>query len=650
MATIQTSIAIPLLLSFNNLTYSVKNKETKILLNDVSGEASDGEILAVLGPSGSGKSTLIDTLANRTVVKGSLKGTINLNGQNLDSNLLKIISAYVMQDDLLFPMLTVEETLMFAAELKLPRFLSKSKKKKRVEDLIDQLDLKNAVNTVIGDEGHRGVSGGERRRVSIGIDIIHDPILLFLDEPTSGLDSTSAFAVVRVLQKIAQSGSIVIMSIHQPSYRILCLMNRLIFLSHGEVVYSGSPFKLSVFLGDFGFQIPEDENPSEAALDLIRDLENSTDGTKGLVEFNKKWQNQNPNPRADEFQGNYNSSLNQAIASSISRGKLVYGGTEVQKFANPIWVEILALSKRSYLNSRRMPELFAVRFGATFITAILLATLYLGVDLSPVGNSERIRFVGFAITTVFFVCTDGIPGFLQERNIFLRETSFNSYRKSSYCLSHALVWIPSLFFLSITFSSITFWGTNTASNGGGFWPEFLFYLGIIMGSFWTGNSFVTLIIEIVPHVMLGYVVVVATLSYFLLFCGLFIDRDRIPSYWVWFHYISPKKYANSAVLHNIYDDPTTCFVRGIQFLDGTPFDSMISMELKEKLLNNIGKTLGRNITGSSCLTTGADILKERGVSDLSKWDCFWITIAWGFFFRILFYFALLMGGTKNKRK
>ncbi|KAL2504980.1 ABC transporter G family member 1 [Abeliophyllum distichum] len=140
---------------------------TKVLLNDISGEAPDGEIMAVMGASGSGKSTLIDALANR-MAKESLQGTISLNGEQLESSLLKVISAYVMQDDLLFPMLTVEETLMFAVEFRLPRSLSKSKKKMRVQALIDQLGLRNAAKTVIGDEGHRGVSGGERRRVSIG--------------------------------------------------------------------------------------------------------------------------------------------------------------------------------------------------------------------------------------------------------------------------------------------------------------------------------------------------------------------------------------------------------------------------------------------------------------------------------------------------
>ncbi|KAG0479169.1 hypothetical protein HPP92_013888 [Vanilla planifolia] len=277
--------SIPFVMKFTELTYSIRTpkklslfprrrSETKTLLNSISGEAREGEILAVLGASGSGKSTLIDALANR-IAKGSLKGSIVLNNEPLESKLLKVISAYVMQDDLLYPMLTVEETLMFSAEFRLPRTLSKSKKQSRVQALIDQLGLRPAAKTIIGDEGHRGISGGERRRVSIGIDIIHDPIILFLDEPTSGLDSTSAFMVVKVLQRIAQSGSIVIMSIHQPSYRIITLLDRLLFLSRGQTVYSGVPAGLPLYFSEFGRPIPENENWAEFALDLIRELEST---------------------------------------------------------------------------------------------------------------------------------------------------------------------------------------------------------------------------------------------------------------------------------------------------------------------------------------------------------------------------------------
>ncbi|KAK2633800.1 hypothetical protein Ddye_028592 [Dipteronia dyeriana] len=682
--------SLPFVLSFNNLTYSVKVRRkmtlpsvlrrrssslgaaatatdlvpgeslfsrTKTLLNDISGEARDGEILAVLGASGSGKSTLIDALANR-IAKGSLKGSVTLNGEVLESRMLKVISAYVMQDDLLFPMLTVEETLMFAAEFRLPRTLSKSKKKMRVQALMDQLGLRTAAKTVIGDEGHRGVSGGERRRVSIGTDIIHDPILLFLDEPTSGLDSTSAFMVVKVLQRIAQSGSLVIMSIHQPSYRILGLLDRMIFLSRGQTVYSGSPTSLPSFFAEFGHPIPETENRTEFALDLIRELEGSPGGTKSMVEFNKSWLNMKQSrnnssiQHGTEHHHQQGLSLKEAISASISRGKLVSGATTnssvsptsmVPTFANPFWIEMAVLSKRSILNSRRMPELFGIRLGAVLVTGFILATMFWQLDDSPKGVQERLGFFAFAMSTTFYTCADALPVFLQERYIFMRETAYNAYRRSSYVMSHSLSALPALVFLSLAFSATTFFAVGL---DGGF-SGFLFYFLIIFASFWAGSSFVTFLSGVVPHVMLGYTIVVAILAYFLLFSGFFINRDRIPPYWIWFHYMSLVKYPYEAVLQNEFENPTKCFVRGVQIFDNSPLGA-VPDAMKLRLLQTLSNTLGMKITSSTCLTTGYDILQQQGITDLSKWNCLWVTVAWGFLFRILFYFSLLLG-SKNKR-
>uniref|UniRef100_A0A0E0IJ25 ABC transporter domain-containing protein n=1 Tax=Oryza nivara TaxID=4536 RepID=A0A0E0IJ25_ORYNI len=203
-------------LEFKNLSYSVVKKQKKegvkvkkevYLLNDISGEAPRGQVTAILGPSGAGKSTFLDALAGR-IAKGSLEGSVRIDGRAVTTSYMKQISSYVMQDDQLFPMLTVLETLTFAAEVRLPPSLSRAEKLKRVWELIDQLGLQTTAHTYIGDEGTRGVSGGERRRVSIGIDIIHKPSLLFLDEPTSGLDSTSAHSVVEKVKDIARGGSI----------------------------------------------------------------------------------------------------------------------------------------------------------------------------------------------------------------------------------------------------------------------------------------------------------------------------------------------------------------------------------------------------------------------------------------------------------
>ncbi|KAF3334032.1 ABC transporter G family member 6-like protein [Carex littledalei] len=660
--------SLPFLLAFTDLYYSVKmpNKfaflhslsscnrlasdtatstgdlsRTKVLLNNISGEAREGEIFAVLGASGSGKSTLIDALADR-ISKESLGGSITLNGEPIDSHLMKIISAYVMQDDLLFPMLTVEETLMFSAEFRLPRALPASKKKARVEALIDQLGLRSAANTIIGDEGHRGVSGGERRRVSIGTDIIHDPILLFLDEPTSGLDSTSAFMVVQVLKKIAESGSVVIMTIHQPSYRIMGLLNHILFLSRGQTVYSGPPKDLYNFFAQYGKPIPEHENPTEFALDLIRELEykDPAIGAKSLVDFNSRYQAQvskpvNPSYAASPL------TLRGAIAASVSRGRL---GASMDEYANPFWIEVGVLTKRSFTNTKRMPELFLMRLATIMVTGFILATIFWRLDASPKGAQERLGFFAMGMSTMFYVCADALPVFVQERYIYFRETAHNAYRKASYVISNAIVAFPPLIFLSLAFALITFFAVGLAGGGMGF----LFFVLIVLASFWAGTGFVSFLSAVVPHVMIGYTVVVAILAYFLLFSGFFINRDRIPDYWIWFHYLSLIKYPYEGVLQNEFGSSNACFSHGVEMFYGTPIGAM-NVTVQEKVLAVISQTLHLNLTANTCITTGSDILKDQAVTQMNKWNCLFVTVAWGFLFRFIFYITLLLGNT-NKRK
>ncbi|RZC51792.1 hypothetical protein C5167_020212 [Papaver somniferum] len=504
-------------------TKESKSSKEKILLKDISGEAREGEILAILGPSGSGKTTLIDALANR-ISNGSLKGCVTMNGESLESGVLKVISAYVMQDDLLFPMLTVEETLMFSAEFRLPRSISKSKKMARVQAVIDELGLRNAANTLIGDEGHRGISGGERRRVSIGVDIIHDPIVLFLDEPTSGLDSSCAFMVVKVLQRIARNGRIVII-----------------------VHYSSS---LGV-------------------------------------------------------------SLKQAI---ISSGKLVDSDvidiaqtSTISKFANPFWVEFTVLLKRSLTNSKRKPKVLMLQICGIVLVGFSLASVYWQqLDKTGGGIQLRIGFFIFIVTSIFFGPADVLALLLQERYIFMRETAYNSYRSSSYVLYHSILVIPSLFIFSIIAASLTFWPVGLH---GGF-PRFLFHFLVIFASFWSANSVVSFASGLVSQVMLGYIGVS------LLFSGFFIPRNSIPSYWLWFHYISAVKYPYQAILLNEFDKPNMCLAEGVA-------------------------------PNNSCLVTGLDILRQQDATDLSKWSCLWITLGMGV--RILLYIFLLFG-SRNKRK
>ncbi|CAM0957941.1 unnamed protein product [Alopecurus aequalis] len=663
---------VPYVLSFRDLSYNVKKRQPglrgclpsrannrlvssdtlpsnmKALLDGISGEARDGELLAVMGASGSGKSTLVDALAGR-IARDSLGGTVTLNGEPLQGRRLRAISAYVMQDDLLYPMLTVRETLMYAAEFRLSRALSPATKRERVDRLIDQLGLSRAADTVIGDEGHRGVSGGERRRVSIGTDIIHDPILLFLDEPTSGLDSASAFMVVQVLRTIARSGSVVVMTIHQPSSRILGILGRLLLLSRGRTVYAGTPAGLKPFFSEFGTPIPDNENPAEFALDTIRELEGRPDGARPLVDFNAQWQATQKLISDGNKMPPSPLTLEMAIIESVSRGKLVAGSgtgtaTSVPTYANPMMVEVWVLIKRAFTNTRRMPELFGMRLGTIMVTGLILATIFLRLDDTPKGVQERLGFFAMGMSTMFYVCADALPVFVQERHIYLRETAHNAYRRVSYVLANAVVSFPPLVILSLAFAVTTFFAVGLAGGA----ESFIFFALIILASLWAGSGFVTFLSAVVPHVMLGYTVVVAILAYFLLFSGFFINRDRIPDYWIWFHYMSLVKYPYQAVLQNEFGDATRCFARGIEMFDGTPIGGM-SQAIKIKVLTAIGNTLGTHMTANTCVVTGADVLAQQAVTDLGKWMCLLVTAGFGFFFRALFYVVLLVG-SKNKRK
>ncbi|KAF7822211.1 ABC transporter G family member 17-like [Senna tora] len=282
-------------LEFHNISYKVMKKQKKngvwikreaYLLHDISGQAIRGEIMAIMGPSGAGKSTFLDAVAGR-IAQGSLEGSVRVDGKPVTTSYMKMVSSYVMQDDQLFPMLTVSETLMFAAEVRLPPSFSREEKKNRVHELLEQLGLQSAAHTYIGDEGTKGVSGGERRRVSIGIDIIHKPSLLFLDEPTSGLDSTSAYSVVEKVKAIARGGSIVLMTIHQPTYRIQKLLDQITVLARGRLIYMGRSDALPSYLSGFGRTVPDGENSIEYLLDVIKEYDESTVGLDPFVHYQR---------------------------------------------------------------------------------------------------------------------------------------------------------------------------------------------------------------------------------------------------------------------------------------------------------------------------------------------------------------------------
>ncbi|KAM0321918.1 hypothetical protein ACHAQA_009815 [Verticillium albo-atrum] len=240
--------------------------ESKTLLHHVNASLAHGTLTAIIGGSGSGKTTLLNTMSERMISSRlSQTGSVLFNGNDTVQN---VRHAYMMQQDILLPTLTVRETLQYSADLRLPPPTTAEERMRIVEEVILELGLKECADTRIGNHQHRGCSGGEKRRVSIGVQLLANPSVLFLDEPTTGLDATSAFQLVRTLKSLATKGRTVITTIHQPRSEIWDLFDNLVILTRGSPVYSGPARDCTTWFEGQGFQLPPFVNPAEYLIDV----------------------------------------------------------------------------------------------------------------------------------------------------------------------------------------------------------------------------------------------------------------------------------------------------------------------------------------------------------------------------------------------
>lgn len=242
------------------------DQQYKSIVDGVSASMPSGSLTAILGGSGSGKTSLLNSMSHRMKDRRlSTSGTVLYNG---NPKLTSVCSAYVMQQDVLPPTLTVRETLLYAAELRLPPPTTSKERHRIVEDVILELGLKECANTRIGNSFHKGCSGGEKRRTSLGVQMLANPSILFLDEVTTGLDATSAFQLIRTLKMLAGKGRTIIVTIHQPRSEIWGLFDRLLLLTGGSPIYSGSVAECLPYFQDLGYPLPPFVNPAEHLIDL----------------------------------------------------------------------------------------------------------------------------------------------------------------------------------------------------------------------------------------------------------------------------------------------------------------------------------------------------------------------------------------------
>ena len=257
----------PASLQFENVSYQLNGKQ---ILSGVQGIALPGQLMAIMGASGAGKTTFLDILARKNK-RGSVDGNFYVNGEKVNDNEYRSVIGFVDQDDTMLPTLTVHETIMTSALLRLPRDMNISVKEQRVYEVEKQLGILSIKDQLIGsEEGNgRGISGGEKRRVGIACELVTSPSILFLDEPTSGLDAFNAFNVVECLVTLAKNyNRTVIFTIHQPRSNIVALFDHLVLLAKGRAVYSGPYTSCQSYFDNIGYSCPPGFNIADYLVDL----------------------------------------------------------------------------------------------------------------------------------------------------------------------------------------------------------------------------------------------------------------------------------------------------------------------------------------------------------------------------------------------
>lgn len=359
-----------------------------LVLDGACGQLPPGGFCCVLGPSGSGKSTLCDILSGRRKA-GIVEGKVAYLSDSADYN---VKTAYCDQSDVLCPVDTVLETLRFAAHLRLPENVPDSVKEERVRSIITQLGLDHIAHSRVGSGEHRGISGGEMRRVSIGVALAGCPDILVLDEPTSGLDSVSAARIVTLLKNLAESGTTIIASIHQPSSALYQSFSQVLLLSNGRQLYFGPGGKAPAeFFAAQGRDLPPGYNIADYLLEIASDNPTGLrSGHDAIVPARK------PSRGSDDEKPNSESEKNGTVPT-LTRGRGMSVGQEVDLAALAVhdkhagWFprshcattflsQFIELSKREWRTLKRDKTLFWVHFGMACIVGVFAGGLYFKVS------------------------------------------------------------------------------------------------------------------------------------------------------------------------------------------------------------------------------------------------------------------------------
>ncbi|KAG2242570.1 hypothetical protein Bca52824_095581 [Brassica carinata] len=551
----QAEPTLPIFLKFKEVTYKVKIKKLtsppadKEILSGINGSVNPGEVLALMGPSGSGKTTLLSLLGGR-ISQSSIGGSVSYNDKPY-SKYLKSKIGFVTQDDVLFPHLTVKETLTYAARLRLPKTLTREQKEQRAIEVIQELAFV------------RGVSGGERKRVSIGNEIIINPSLLLLDEPTSGLDSTTALRTIQMLHDIAEAGKTVITTIHQPSSRLFHRFDKLILLGRGNLLYFGKSSEALVYFSSIGCSPLITMNPAEFLLDLANGNINDISVPSELEDrvqvgnSGREPQTGKPSPAAvHEY-------LVEAYETRVAE-------QEKKKLTDPVpldeeakakvlrlkrqwgaswWEQYCILFSRG-LKERRHEYFSWLRVTQVLSTAVILGLLWWQSDIrTQRGLQDQAGLLFFiAVFWGFFPVFTAIFAFPQERAMLNKERAADMYRLSAYFLARTTSDLPLDFILPSLFLLVVYFMTGLRLSPYPFFLSMLTVFLCIIASQGLGLAIGAILMDLKKATTLASVTVMT----FMLAGGFFVKK--VPVFISWIRYLSFNYHTYKLLLKVQYKD------------------------------------------------------------------------------------------------
>ncbi|XP_075638246.1 ABC transporter G family member 22 isoform X2 [Castanea sativa] len=581
---------------FTDVSYKVilkgmRTSEEKDILNGITGSVNPGEVLALMGPSGSGKTTLLNLLGGR-LIQPTVRGSITYNDHPY-SKFLKSRIGFVTQDDVLFPHLTVKETLTYAALLRLPKTLTKEQKEKRAIDVIHELGLERCQDTMIGGSFVRGVSGGERKRVSIGNEIIINPSLLFLDEPTSGLDSTTAMRTVQLLQDIAEAGKTVVTTIHQPSSRLFHKFDKLILLGKGSLLYFGKASEATVYFSSIGCSPLIAMNPAEFLLDLANGNLNDVSVPSELEDkvqmgnSDTETRNGKPSPAivheylveayetkvADKEKKKLMDPipLDEEVKSKVSSPKRQWGAS---------WWEQYSILFCRGIKERRHDYFSWLRITQVLSTAFILGLLWWQSDnKSPKGLQDQAGLLFFiAVFWGFFPVFTSIFTFPQERAMLSKERAADMYRLSAYFVARTTSDLPLDLILPVLFLLVVYFMAGLRLSAGPFFLTMLTVFLCIVAAQGLGLAIGATLMDLKRATTLASVTVMT----FMLAGGFFVQR--VPIFISWIRYMSFNYHTYKLLLKVQYEDITPT-INGMRIDNGlTEVSALVAMVFGYRLL------------------------------------------------------------------